>query len=162
MKGPLTQTDTTDTSLIDWLPWSAEKILKQIKKQNKNKTTTNKKKQNKWTLPLHIKKWLLRWRRHRIATSLWKWALTVFSLLECVAQSWGGAGIVDSADFKMICRIGENQRDLRLRGVDPLTWGLSWCFTNGHTVAIMQLFGRKLTNGVNLAAEKHQLWLHGS
>lgn len=75
-----------------------------------------------------------------------KWELTglVLSPRYDVAQSWGTAHIVDGPDLDVICRIGENECDLRLSGLDLLPRGLSWHFTDGHIVAAVQLFGRKL------------------
>lgn len=86
------------------------------------------------------------------ATALCKWALTglVLTLWYYLAYSWGGAGIVDSADVEVINWIGENQPNLGPSGDHPLTRGLSWRLPNGHIVAVMELFGRKLANRVIL------------
>lgn len=62
-----------------------------------------------------------------------------------VAQRRGAAHIVDSADLQAIRRVGENQRDLRLGSVDTLRRPLPRCFTHGHPVEVVLLFGGKLT-----------------
>lgn len=62
-----------------------------------------------------------------------------------MAHSWRDADVVERLDAHTISWVGENQCDAGLNGVDPLNWGLSWLFPNGHDVAIMQVSGRNLT-----------------
>lgn len=91
----------------------------------------------------------------------WKhWALTepIFPLWDDAFKRRGGAHIVKSSDFQLICRIWENESDLGMSSADPLPRRLSWCFTNAHVVAIMQGFDRKLTNEP-FTTRKHQIRL---
>lgn len=62
-----------------------------------------------------------------------------------MAHSWRDADVVERLDAHTISWVGENQCDAGLNGVEPLNWGLSWLFPNGHDVAIMQVSGRNLT-----------------
>lgn len=68
-----------------------------------------------------------------------------------VVQRRRGAHVADGADLQTIRRVGENQSDPRLSGADVLLRLLPRRLTHGHQIAVVLLFGGKLTQKGSLS-----------